>query len=407
MSENKLLIKKHILLCIDEQMIQLNQSYAKELDYIKNNFCGLLINNYDDIEKNYVANSIIFVCGNIEQICANIQNKTIYVIKQLSENYYDNQSYKVVDIGQVPINVHNQGIFFKKFFDTNYFNLVETQHEFQTLTESNKPNNALRKGIYLSKVLEEDDELKFNLLRCSSNLSGPTDNFKSADNEIIDKLNNIAEQYFENKVEFNHVLAQIYYNDMGKKAKIKAHSDKSKDMGNGLISFCTFYKSYSEDKFEGNEFINVKKSKDDLYDYYYKNASVLTKLRFRLKDSVVNREGLVKEFSVTLYPNSVFIINLLTNRLYTHEIVPSSLPTNLLPIRLGYVVRCSNTYAKFKDNQTYIVKDGQYMKLEKANENDIEKLRELYFKENTTDEVINYGDIYFSMNDGDYMRPNL
>jgi hypothetical protein len=42
------------------------------------------------------------------------------------------------------------------------------------------------------------------------------------------------------------------------------------------------------------------------------------------------------------------------NRLYTHEISPSHLPMDLIPLRLGYVIRCSKTKAIYKDNKTYI-----------------------------------------------------
>jgi len=56
-----------------------------------------------------------------------------------------------------------------------------------------------------------------------------------------------------------------------------------------------------------------------------------------------------------LYPNSVFIMSLEMNRLYTHEISPSHLPMDLIPLRLGYVIRCSKTKAIYKDNKTYII----------------------------------------------------
>ena len=77
-------------------------------------------------------------------------------------------------------------------FDKDYFELLEKEHLFQTLSESNKPGNAYRSGIYLTKVEEdkEEDLLRFNLLRCSTNLDGGTDNFKAVDYEIINKVNN-------------------------------------------------------------------------------------------------------------------------------------------------------------------------------------------------------------------------
>jgi hypothetical protein len=65
-----------------------------------------------------------------------------------------------------------------------------TEHQFQHLTESNKPGTAFRKGIYITNVTTtENDTLEFNLLRCSSNLDGSTDNFRDTDNHIIKEIN--------------------------------------------------------------------------------------------------------------------------------------------------------------------------------------------------------------------------
>lgn len=89
---------------------------------------------------------------------------------------------------------------------------------------------------------------------------------------------------------------------------IKAHSDKTKDMPrNALIAFTSFY----------SKPIATRQSNTDIFDVCYKGTSVLTRLHFRLKD-LVKDDKFVKEFTVTLYPNSVFVIPLSTNRLYTH-----------------------------------------------------------------------------------------
>ena len=253
-----------------------------------------------------------------------------------------------------------------------------------------------------------DDEIQFNLLRCSTNLNGPTDNFRDIDREVVDKVNRVSKFFFEEQVELNHVLAQIYQHSsqvqnnkkIEKKAVIKAHSDKTKDMpGTALIAFTTFYKFKDTDTTTSSH-----KSHNDLFDICYKNTSVLTKLHFRLK-SMIQDPSFVKEFSVTLYPNSVFIIPLSTNRMYTHEIKSSPLPIDKLPTRMGYVIRCSKTKAVFKNNQTYIEENGNYIKLEKAHDYDITRLKELYLKENSTNDAIDYDKIYFSLNSGDYTRP--
>lgn len=98
-------------------------------------------------------------------------------------------------------------------------------------------------------------------------------------------------------------------------------------------------------------------------------------------------------------------MTLSTNRLYTHEVVPSTLPVDKIPTRMGYVIRCSNTLASHKDDVTYIVEGENYIKLEKPTEEGIEKLKEFYYKENMTEELITYDKFYFSLNDGNYSKP--
>jgi len=355
---------------------------------------------YFDINDLNITSSdtIIYLCGKITD---KIRHDVIYVIKELSSNY-DNL-YQVISLGEVPINIHGVGVYFRKLFnlsiqerinlDVNFFDKISFEHKFQSLTESNKVSNAFRKGIYLSKVEKINDETHFNLLRCSTNLDGPTENFCDVDNFVINKTNYLAKQFFDNPAELNHVLAQIYVNKTeivngkttDKKAKISQHSDKTKDMpANGLIAFCTFYDHI--------------KSKQKMFDYCYNDISVLTELHFKLKNTNLS---LTKEFSVRLYPNSVFLISLSTNRLYTHEIRPSILPNDKIPIRMGYVIRCSKTKAVFKNGETFI----DHVKLEKPDIAGITNLKKLYLEENITDNVINYGKIYFSLNDGDYLEP--
>jgi uncharacterized C2H2 Zn-finger protein len=422
--ENILLTNKHVLVCIEEKVTGMNQNYLQDIDFIKKNFCGIVVSSEVELnEQKFSPNTIIYIIGDIEKSYDCIQdkqNKIFYVVKEVSRNFEEpSGKYSLITIGEVPINIHNVGIYFRNCFNTNankdYFDLINKEHEFQLLRESNKVTNAYRKGIYLTAVeKDENDVLKFNLLRCSTNLDGPSDNFKRTDYEVINKVNNLCKPFFEEEVEMNHVLAQIYQNalvngNLERKAKIKEHSDKTKDMPrNGLIAFCTFYKEYSNGKFNGDELKLIKKANaDDFYDYCYNKTSVLTILRFRLKDSIKN-PSYTKQFDVTLYPNSVFVISLHTNRLYTHEIVPSGLPIDKIPTRLGYVIRCSKTKAIFRNDQTYIVENNdKYIKLEQVTKENAKELKNIYFRENVTDDMINYDSIYFSLNDGDYKKPNI
>ena len=308
----------------------------------------------------------------------------------------------VPDPGRAPIDVHGLGVYYRRFFDAgvDHFRLITAEHAFQVLKESTKPGIAHRSGIYLTPVTREGEDLHFRLLRCSTNLSGPTESFRATDARIVEALNREAGLIFEDHAPFNHVLAQTYANTTASeerkqtKARISAHADKTKDMpANGIMAFCTFY--------DGLE--KLRPLAKDAFDLGYKGTSGLTRLRFRLKAPVA---GLPPEFTLTLYPDSVFFMPLSTNRLYTHEIQSSMLDAGALPTRLGYVVRCSKTEALHRNGQTFLKLDGTLVPLEAPTPEGMHELRRLYAEENRTQVFIDYGDRFrFSMNQGDYLAP--
>jgi hypothetical protein len=356
----------------------------------------------------------VYLCGDLSQIdCHQLSAaKQIFAIDQLSHGYNksdDGKTWTLVDLGRVPIDMHGVGVYYRRFFDLDgdLFNRIATEHTFQTLTESNKPAKAHRTGIYLTPVTQDGEQLHFHLLRCSTNLSGPTENFSSIDRYVVDALNQAAAAIFQNQAPLNHVLAQIYHNTPAaaqqkqSKAKISAHADKTKDMPvNGIMAFCTFYDRLDK----------LRPLDKDAFDYGYKGVSGLTKLHFRLKDAVAERTDgtLPREFTVTLYPNSAFFMPLSTNRLYTHEIRSSMLDAELLPTRLGYVVRCSSTEAVHLHDLTFLKQDGRLVPLAPPTIEGIEELRKLYAQENNTAAFIDYGDRFlFSMNAGDYRAPRI
>ncbi|WP_228566464.1 hypothetical protein [Nocardia sp. SYP-A9097] len=301
--------------------------------------------------------------------------------------------------------MHGVGVFYRRFFDlgADHFGRIHAEHAFQSLTESTKPGTAHRSGIYLTPVTRRGGELHFRLLRCSTNLSGPTENFGPTDTSIVEALNREAATVFRDQAPLNHVLAQIYHNTLAaaerkqSKAKISAHADKTKDMpASGIMAFCTFYDGLDK----------LRPLTEDAFDYGVKSASGLTKLRFRLKDSVEERDGLPAQFTLILYPGSVFFMPLSTNRLYTHEIRPSTLDVESLPTRLGYVVRCSKTEAVHKNSQTFLDRAGDLVELGPPTPEGMDELRRLYSQENRTSSFIDYGDQFlFSMNTGDYVAP--
>lgn len=401
-TENKISKDKNVLL-----VLQSNAAQNTDLQYLTDHFCGSVINSLADLDA--TSNKKVYVCGDLSNLTASTQQ--LYIINELSLNFEGRpENSRIVSLGEVPVIISNAGVYYRKLFsDDNSFEKIKSEHDFQELTESNKESKAFRKGIYLSKITKNVTEtgqeaFHYNLLRCSSNLTGPTDNFRDIDHQIINTLNTCVEETFEHQTEMNHALVQIYENkkktdDSPKevKAKIKAHSDKTKDMPKeGLIAFCTFYDDTNTEL--------LKPSDTDRFDWCYKQTSALTRLHFRLKKTVED-DTLEKEFSVTLYPDSAFLIPLSTNRLYTHEIRPSVLGVDQIPIRMGYVVRCSNLEAMHTEGQTYIKENGQYIKLEEMTPELREELRSSYYEENSTENRVEYGKVHFSMNSGDYEKP--
>ncbi|WP_199551670.1 hypothetical protein [Streptomyces sp. N35] len=360
-----------------------------------------------------IAQKTVYLCGDVSGI-SGAQLRTaarVFVVRELSHGYREaiDSSWTSVGLGRVPLDVHGVGVHYRRYFDLDgdHFARIRTEHAFQSLTESTKPGTAHRSGIYLTPVTRDGDALHFRLLRCSTNLSGPTETFRPTDTQIVGALNREAAAVFRNHAPLNHVLAQIYHNTVATtgrkqaKAKISSHADKTKDMpANGIMAFCTFYDRLDQ----------LQPLTEDVFDYGVKGVSALTILRFRLKETAADsiEAALPQQFSVTLYPGSVFMMPLSTNRLYTHEIRPSALNAELLPTRLGYVVRCSNTEAVHKNGSTLLKVAGRLRPLEPPTPAGTDELRRLYAEENRTSSLIHYGDDFlFSMNSGDYLAPRI
>ncbi|MGW9210524.1 hypothetical protein ACWGR4_26490 [Embleya sp. NPDC055664] len=360
-----------------------------------------------------LAQKTVYLCGDISGVSGRQLRAAarVFVIRELSHGYHEgvDEPWTLVDLGRVPIRVHGIGVYYRRFFGlgADHFGRIHAEHAFQSLTESTKPGTAHRSGIYLTPVTQNGDELHFRLLRCSTNLSGPTENFRSTDTHIVEALNREAATVFRDQAPLNHVLAQTYHNTLAtderkqSKAKISAHADKTKDMPvNGIMAFCTFY----------DELDKLRPLAEDAFDHGVKGVSGLTRLRFHLKEPTAGRDGgaLPSQFTLTLYPGSVFFMPLSTNRLYTHEIRPSTLDAELLPTRLGYVVRCSSAEAVHKNGHTFLKAAEDLVKLAPPTPAGMDELRRLYAEENRTTSFIDYGNEFlFSMNTGDYVAPRV
>ncbi|PYC87359.1 hypothetical protein C7C46_05170 [Streptomyces tateyamensis] len=354
-----------------------------------------------------LAGRDVYLCGDVSGVDGSrlAAAERVFVVRESAGGYAG--PWPLVELGRVPLRVHGVGVYYRRFFglDADHFGRIRAEHEFQSLTESTKPGAAHRSGIYLTPVERDGDELHFRLLRCSTNLSGPTEGFGPTDTGIVEALNREAAAVFRNQAPLNHVLAQIYHNTLAtperkqSKAKISAHADKTKDMPvNGIMAFCTFY-----DGLDG-----LQPLAEDAFDHGVKGVSGLTRLHFRRKESTggLHEDGLPAQFTVTLYPGSVFFMPLSTNRLYSHEIRPSALDAELLPTRLGYVVRCSSAEAVHKDGRTFLKGAGGLVALEPPTPEGMDELRLRYAEENRTSSFVDYGDGFrFSMNTGDYRAP--
>jgi len=360
------------------------------------NFCGSVCTELTDL-----AQKTVYLCGDLSKVSElDLRGAArVFVIREISHGY--NESWPLVDMGRVPVLVHGVGVYYRRFFDRSLdlFHRIRTEHTFQSLTESTKPGTAHRTGIYLTPTERHGDELHFRLLRCSTNFAGPSENFRATDWQIVDALNQEAGFIFEGQASLNHVLAQIYGNTPATagqkqtKARISAHADKTKDMPpHGIMAFCTFYDRLEKLRPLGE------------FDHGYKEVSGLNRLHFRLKGPVAE---LPPQFTITLYPNSVFFMPLSTNRLYTHEIQSSMLNAEMLPTRMGYVVRCSSTEAVHHNGRTLLKRGGKLVPLQSPTPEGMQELRRLYAEENKTQAFIDYGDRFpFSMNEGDYLAPD-
>jgi hypothetical protein len=396
-----------------------------------NKFCGIIARSKQELDTALTGcvdqeqkittpqKRFIYLTGSLNDVWITaLHDDRVLIVEECSWNYDTfvmRTRCSPTHLGMVPIDVHRVGVLFRSIAhkhsysqmpNDDMFQRVAGAHNFQSLTESNKAGVALRKGIYLSEVSKMGDGTTFNLLRCSSNFAGPTDAFAEVDRSIISKANDLAAVFFSKPAELNHVLAQIYYNirnadtEKESKATIKAHSDKTKDMPrNGLIAFFSCY-----------DFSRVADvGQVDAYDFDVRakkgGVSMLTQLRFILKDPAKYPQA-ERDFRVTLYPNSLFIISLEMNRLYQHEIRPAALSIDKLPTRMGYVMRCSNVKAVYRD-KAYIIDSGtgEERELEPMTADEMERIKALYREENLSDQIIVYPPIYTSLNDGDYLRP--
>ena len=186
--EAKLVAANHVLVALSEQ--------RPELD-----FFGSVVTLEDLAHGGQsFAGRTVYLTGDISKI-NELELKDaarVFVIEKLSRDY--GPEVELVALGRVPIRVADVGVYYRRFFadDHDLFHDICREHTFQSLTESVKPSTAHRTGLYLTPVTQHGSELHFHLLRCSTNLSGPTENFCANDRRIVDALNREAAAIFRN-----------------------------------------------------------------------------------------------------------------------------------------------------------------------------------------------------------------
>jgi hypothetical protein len=292
-------------------------------------FFGTWVRNINDTPTNPdVYAGVIYVAGDVTLIRKYTKDMRIVIIQDFSTRF--KASDVCVNSWELPRWVHDIGVYIPRAYVAGFYQQITVDHQFRT---SNKPGISHRSGIYLSRVKETETSIVYNIMRCSTTFKAPTDAFTDTDECIVQEANRHLNHCIHQCSDFNHVLAQLYTNTIvdGRqiKAKLPAHSDKTEDMPvHAAIGFATFY--------------DLSNRKDE-YDY---NNNELARMQFLSKTCKTR----MKTIEVLLEPNSLLIIPLHTNQLYTHEIVPPVSTIDKVLTRIEYVMRSSNVEANFNKN---------------------------------------------------------
>ncbi len=138
--ENSISKTKNTLIIIAEE-----SDFSEELKYLKENFCGTVLMGNPQSSAGLEGQKL-YVCGDISGLGK--LSQPIHIIEELSEHIdsYSGSAMQVVGLGQVPISVHDAGVYYRQLFvdDKDYFQRIKSEHAFQELTESTKASKAGR-----------------------------------------------------------------------------------------------------------------------------------------------------------------------------------------------------------------------------------------------------------------------
>lgn len=110
MIENNLILDQCTLVCLDT-------FDNPDLIYMKDNFAGRVVTQLEDL----TLTPIMYLTGDINKLLSNEiirQCPSLCVIEEFSTYIHDdNPLLKFIPYGQVPLNIHNVGVYFRRYFD--------------------------------------------------------------------------------------------------------------------------------------------------------------------------------------------------------------------------------------------------------------------------------------------------
>lgn len=125
MTENTLNLESNLLLCIEIDSDKLDWS---EYTTLKKQFCGRVVDvPYDDIAVMDLVETGskggMYACGNIGilfELGRDVLEK-VSVVEELSWNVIGSDHVRYATLGEVPINVHNVGVYYRDCLGSEYF----------------------------------------------------------------------------------------------------------------------------------------------------------------------------------------------------------------------------------------------------------------------------------------------
>merc|ERR1719197_1663567 len=111
----------------------------EELAFVVENFFGTVFSSAEEFcRAPFDAPVPLYVIGDAKAIMAKVDGKKtecVKVVSNLSHSVDTGSKWEMITSGQVPMNMHGVGVFFRQVFgdDTDYFGRIHDEHAFQDL----------------------------------------------------------------------------------------------------------------------------------------------------------------------------------------------------------------------------------------------------------------------------------